>query len=86
MDGGEQRIDRQRHAQPRLRDCRGAGRLTRRNTNQKNGKLDRHGGNRHIPIQPGKTQIHKHIRNRYVGWLVVAPSSEGAVKAGKTSA
>lgn len=60
MDGGEQRIDRQRHAEPRLGDRRGASRLTRSNADQEDGKLDRHGGNRHIPFQPGETQIHKY--------------------------
>ncbi len=60
VDGSQQCIDRQQRAQPRLCTGRGARRLTRRNAYQKDGKVDRHGGNRHIPIQPGKTQIHKY--------------------------
>ena len=86
MDRSEQRIDRQRHAQPRLRDRRGARRLTRGHAYQKDGKLDRHGGNRHIPLQPGETQIHKRIRTYFVGCPVLAPSAEGAVKGMKTGA
>ena len=86
MDRSQQRIDRQSHAEPRLRNRRRARRLTGRHADQEDGKLDRHGGDRHIAFQPGETQIHNMHPDNYFGRPGVAPSGEGAVKAMKTGA
>lgn len=85
----EKLLDRRDQRQPGLRACRGTRRLARRHADQQYRQFGRHGGDRHVAFQSGKTQVHALFYpsdklNSDLGFL--PKSLEGSVKQVKTSA